>query len=110
MKRVALLFALILAMLVATVHPAEAASVDSAQGDGVAHVIHGDHEGANNDNGHDDQQGDDGIGHHHCPTCWIADATPRIKSIFTEATALLAARYGSLPSRSDDPLLEPPAA
>lgn len=104
MKRVALLFALIVAMLVATVHPAEAASRDYASSAGAAHVMHSDHEDRS------DQQGDDGIGHHHCPTCWIVDATPRIKQILIGTTALVADRYSSLPSRSDDPLLEPPAA
>lgn len=110
MKRVALLFAVMLAMFVAAVHPAEAAYGSDVPGPVAVHVMHSDRESLSDHEGRGDQQGDDGIGHHHCPTCWIADSTPRIKQILIGITALLADHYSSLTSRSDDPLLEPPAA
>ena len=110
MQRIALLFALMVAILAAAVHPAEAATIGGGYDTASAHMVHGDHAAATDHSGSQGDQSDEGLDHHHCPTCWIADAAPRIKQTVSKPALLIAGRYGSLPSRSDDPLLEPPAA
>lgn len=110
MQRLALFFVLMIAILAAAVHPAEAATIGGGYDTAAAHMVHGDHSVATDHSDDRDQHSDEGLDHHHCPTCWIADAAPRIKQMVGGPALLIAASYGSLPSRSDDPLLEPPAA
>ena len=110
MQRLALLFVLIVAVLAAAMHPAEAATIGAGYGTAAVQMVHGDHAATTEYSGNHGEQGDEGLDHHHCPSCWIAGAAPRIKQTVSGPALLIVARYGSLSSRSDDPLLEPPAA
>jgi hypothetical protein len=114
MGRAVLFFALIFAMLASTLHPESAAHASDSYA--ATHAVH-DHghadvgESAPDDGQSDDNQRDDGMPHHHhCPNAWVPDAQPRIVPQPCSTATVVAANYRALPSRSDDPLLEPPSA
>lgn len=114
MGRAVLFFALIFAMLASTLHPESAAHASESHA--AAHAVH-DHghadvsDSAPDDTQDNNDQRDDAIPHHHhCPNAWVPDAQPRITAQPCSAATVIAADYPELPSRSDDPLLEPPSA
>lgn len=114
MGRAVLFFALIFAMLASTLHPESAAH--ASEGHAAAHAVH-DHghadvsDSAPDDGQNDNGQRDDGMPHHHhCPSAWVLDAQSRIVQQPCSTATVVAANYPALPSRSDDPLLEPPSA
>lgn len=112
MQRATIFLLLIFAMLAATLHPAEAAHPVAGTDVELTDAVHNhdhDHD-APSDSDEPDGQSDEGLAHHHCPAAWVADATPSIVAMPCSDTLLVAARYGALPSRANDPLLEPPSA
>lgn len=108
-QRAIIFIALIFAMLAATLHPASAAHPVAPTDLASVHAHDHDH-GAQPDSDDPDGESEDTLAHHHCPAAWVPDATPRIEPMPCIDAVRVAARYGELPSRSDDPLLEPPSA
>lgn len=115
MRRAALLFFVLFAMLSASLHPAEAAHLVNDEHNGAAHLAVGhddvgtpDAETPDDSGGSD--QNDDGLTHHHCPSAWVPDAGSAIAVMPLGNTLLANGVVAALRSRSDDPLLEPPSA
>ena len=61
MQRIALLFALMVAILAAAVHPAEAATIGGGYDTASAHMVHGDHAAATDHSGSQGDQSDEGL-------------------------------------------------
>lgn len=110
MQRALILFALMFAILGASVHSVEAAHAMTGGDINAAHAVHShDADDAHDDAGQDNQ-GDDGAMHHHCPSAWVGDAAIPVETVDCAAAPLIAAGYTALSSRANDPLLEPPSA
>ena len=110
MQRALILLALIFAMLGASLHSAESAHAATLGDRDAVHASHDHGVADSHQNSGQDEQGEDSLAHHHCPSAWLGDTAPRIEPLACEAAPVVAARYGALPSRANDPLLEPPAA
>jgi hypothetical protein len=109
-QRALILLALIFAMMGATLHSAEPAHAMAAGDRDAVHASHNHDATGSHQNSDQDEQGEDGLAHHHCPNAWVGDAALRIGPMACEAAPVIAAPCTALLSRANEPLLEPPSA